>query len=154
MQLHCRSCGRPSGTDFERQAKSFDSCMQSYFIRYDESGAVRLYLLDRPSDRRFWRPWTEQEIEESARMAERKGSFALWRKKPLKAAFCPMLICRSTAVSVLWANCRTSGWNSMARVDAGNSWSTDQILRRRRHRRQLSTADFSMMPSISDRQHA
>src|SRR5256886_4150540 len=40
-----------------------------YFLRHDESSAVRLYLLDRPSDRRYWRPWTKQEIEASERAA-------------------------------------------------------------------------------------
>jgi len=35
----------------------------AYFLRHDESSAVRLYLLDRPSDRRYGRPWTKQEIE-------------------------------------------------------------------------------------------
>lgn len=87
-QLHCRTCGRPLGADLEWQTKSLDPCMHSYFLRYDESGAMRLYLLDRPSDLRFWRPWTEQEIEESERMAAAaSGVFPLWRRKAGEGCF-------------------------------------------------------------------
>jgi hypothetical protein len=57
--------------------------MHSYFLRYDEGAAIRLYLLDRPSDRRFWRAFTEEEIAESERLAaERGGLFAAWKRSP------------------------------------------------------------------------
>ncbi len=89
-QLHCRACGCPPGADLEWQTKSLDPCMYSYFLRHDESGAIRLYLLDRPSDRRFWRPWTEQEIKESKRMAAaRGGTFTLWKKEAGEGCFLP-----------------------------------------------------------------
>ena len=49
-----------------------------------------LYLLDRPSDRRFWRPWTQQEIEESERdAAARNDRFAFSRKKSGEGCFLP-----------------------------------------------------------------
>jgi hypothetical protein len=89
-QLRCGTCGRPPRADFEWQTKSLDPCMHSYFLRYDESGAMRLYLLDRPSDRRFWRSWTTQEIEESERMAAgESGIPALWRRKAGEGRFLP-----------------------------------------------------------------
>jgi hypothetical protein len=50
----------------------------------------RLYLLDRPSDRRFWHAWTNEEIEESERMsAETDGVFALGEKKRGEGCFLP-----------------------------------------------------------------
>jgi hypothetical protein len=85
----CRACGRVPVSEAEWQTKSLPSCMDSYVLRRDESGAVRLYLLDRPSDRRFWRPWTDAEIEQSERDAERGGLFALWRKKPGEGCYLP-----------------------------------------------------------------
>jgi hypothetical protein len=64
--------------------------MYSYFLRYDDEGSIRLYLLDRPSDGRFWRPWTEQEIQEGERMAaEGKGVLTLWLRKPREGCFLP-----------------------------------------------------------------
>jgi hypothetical protein len=60
--LRCHACGQVAA-NLEWQTKSLDPTMSDYFVRYDNFGSVRLYLLDRPSDRRFWREWTEQEIE-------------------------------------------------------------------------------------------
>jgi hypothetical protein len=71
-QLQCDACVSPCRTDFEWQTKSLQPGMNSYVLRHDDTGAIRLYLLDCPSDRRFWRPWTEDEIAESHRAAERK----------------------------------------------------------------------------------
>lgn len=88
-RLQCRACGRLPDAATEWQTKSLHPCMYSYYVRHDESGAIRLYLLDRPSDRRFWRPWTEEEIAESERMAQRSDLFALWRKKPGEGCFLP-----------------------------------------------------------------
>ena len=63
FDLACASCGRvPSG---DWQTKSLDPVLLDYLLRRDDEGAFRLYLLDRPSDRRFWREWTEEEIAES-----------------------------------------------------------------------------------------
>src|SRR3989454_11934864 len=62
----------------------------AYFLRHDESSAVRLYLLDRPSDRRFWRPWTKQEIEASERVAsEPRAIFEPLTKKAGEGCFLP-----------------------------------------------------------------
>jgi hypothetical protein len=88
-RLHCSACGKPASTDLEWQTKSLNPCMHSYFLRYDESRAIRLYLLDRPSDRRFWRAWTDEEIEESKREAQRGGFLALWRKEPGEGRYLP-----------------------------------------------------------------
>jgi hypothetical protein len=85
----CRACRRVPEPGDEWQTKSLQSGMDSYFLRNDEEGAVRLYLLDRPSDRRFWRAWTDEEIAESERQAERGGLSALWRKKHGEGCFLP-----------------------------------------------------------------
>ena len=88
--LHCAKCDRTSKPDVQWQTKAFDPCMNSYFLRHDESGAIRLYLLDRPSDRRLWRAFTAEEIAESERIAtERTGLFAPWKKKPGEGYFLP-----------------------------------------------------------------
>jgi hypothetical protein len=87
-RLRCVACGRVPGHATQWQTKSLDPCMHSYYIRPDETGAVRLFLLDPPSDRRLWRPWTEAEIAESEREAQR-GPFALWRRKPGEGCFLP-----------------------------------------------------------------
>jgi hypothetical protein len=70
--LRCPKCRRASKPDGQWQTKAFDPCMHSYFLRYDEAGAIRLYLLDRPSAHRFWRAFTEEEIAESERVAASK----------------------------------------------------------------------------------
>jgi hypothetical protein len=85
----CSACGRVPEPEVEWQTKSLKRCMDSYFLRLDARGAARLYLLDRPSDRRFWRPWTEEEVAESERDAQRGGLYALWRKKPGQGCFLP-----------------------------------------------------------------
>jgi hypothetical protein len=85
----CPACGRVPGPDAEWQTKSLNAAMDSYVLRHDDGGAIRLYLLDRPSDRRLWRPWTEEEIAASERDAARGGLFALWRKKPGEGCFLP-----------------------------------------------------------------
>jgi hypothetical protein len=85
----CRECGRAPQADATWQTKSLDSCMNSYFLRHDQGGAIRLYLLDHPADRRLWRPWTEQEITESDRWAERGGLGALLRRKAGEGCFLP-----------------------------------------------------------------
>ena len=88
--LHCAKCHRTPKPDVQWQTKAFDPCMHSYFLRHDEGGAIRLYLLDRPSDRRFWRAFTAEEIAESERIAaERVGLFAAWKKKPGEGYFLP-----------------------------------------------------------------
>ena len=85
----CRACGAVPELESEWQTKSLHRCMDSYVLRRDDAGAFRLYLLDRPSDGRFWRPWTNEEITQSERDAERGGLFALWRKKPGEGCFLP-----------------------------------------------------------------
>ena len=88
--LRCDACGRAPDADREWQTKSLEPCMNSYFLRHDDGGAVRLYLLDEPSDRRFWSPWTEAEIAESERLAaEREGLFAVLQKKAGEGRFLP-----------------------------------------------------------------
>jgi hypothetical protein len=89
-KLLCRACRRPPEADYQWQTKSLDPCLHSYLLRHDESGVIRLYLLDRPSDRRFWRPWTEREIEESQRLsAESDDVFAFLRKNAGEGCFLP-----------------------------------------------------------------
>src|SRR6266446_2441032 len=56
------------------------------------SGAVRLYLLDRPSDRRFWRPWTKQEIEASERVASEPRAIFEPLTKCLVVTVDPMVV--------------------------------------------------------------
>ena len=88
--LRCSKCRRAPKPDGQWQTKAFDPCMHSYFLRYDEAGAIRLYLLDRPSARRFWRAFTEEEIAESERVAaEGRGLCAAWKKKRGDGYFLP-----------------------------------------------------------------
>jgi hypothetical protein len=88
--LRCAKCQRAPKADVQWQTKAFEPCMHSYFLRYDEAGAIRLYLLDRPSARRFWREFSPEEIAESKRIgAERGGLFAAWEKKPGDGYFLP-----------------------------------------------------------------
>lgn len=88
-RLRCDACGRVPDKAIPWQTKSLDPCLYSYYVRPDESGAVRLSLLDPPSGRRFWRPWTEAEIAECEREAQRGGLFALRRRKPGEGRFLP-----------------------------------------------------------------
>jgi hypothetical protein len=87
FDLKCGHCGRIAPADHEWQTKSLDPGMVSYLLRHDDRGAVRLYLLDRPTDKRFWRAWSSEEIEESERDAARGGVFALWVKRPGEGTF-------------------------------------------------------------------
>ena len=87
--LRCPKCGQRPGENQDWQTKALDPCLCDYFLRRDDAGAIRLYLLDRPSDRRFWRPWTEQEIEESESDAKRDKLFAHWIKKKGGGCFEP-----------------------------------------------------------------
>lgn len=52
LPFDCPACGRVPGPDAEWQTKSLNAAMDSYVLRHDERGSIRLYLLDRPSDRR------------------------------------------------------------------------------------------------------
>ena len=87
--LRCAQCGQAPPADCEWQTKSLDPCMFSYVLRHDEAGAVRLYLLDRPSDRRFWHAWTEGEIAESETHSRRGGLAALFVKRRGEGQFLP-----------------------------------------------------------------
>ena len=88
--MHCRTCKRLLNTDFEWQTKSLERCLFSYFLRRDDHSAIRLFLLDRPSDRHFWRPWTEQEIAESERFAIEQGQlFTPLKRKVGEGHFLP-----------------------------------------------------------------
>ena len=89
FQLPCTRCGQAPPVNHEWQTKSLDPCMFSYGLRHDEAGAVRLYLLDRPSDRRFWRAWTDEETAESEARAERGGLAALFAKRRGEGHFLP-----------------------------------------------------------------
>ena len=89
LPFGCPACERVPGPDAEWQTKSLNAAMDSYVLRHDDRGAIRLYLLDRPSERRLWRPWTEEEIATSERDAARGGLFALWPKKPGEGCFLP-----------------------------------------------------------------
>src|SRR5512145_2195733 len=80
--FECEACGEVPEPETEWQTKSLSRLMANYYLRHDGEGAVRLYLLDRPSDRRYWRPWTEEEIAESESDAQRGGIFTMFRKKP------------------------------------------------------------------------
>lgn len=89
-KLECPKCRDAAKPEIDWQTKALDPAMHSYFLRHDEGGAIRLYLLERPSDRRFWRAYTPEEIAESNRLAdERGGLFELWRKKPGDGTFLP-----------------------------------------------------------------
>lgn len=77
------SATRLQHTDFEWQTKSLDRCLFSYFLRHDDNGAITLYLLDSPSDRRFWRAWTEQEIAASERLAQNERNRLFRQEKKL-----------------------------------------------------------------------
>ena len=88
--LRCNACGRTAEPGWEWQTKSLDPCMWHYYLRHDASGAIRLYALDQPSDRRFWRAWSDEEIAESRRRAsERGGLFSLWVNEPGGGRFLP-----------------------------------------------------------------
>jgi hypothetical protein len=63
--------------------------MRSYFLRYGEGSAIRLYLLDRPSGRRFWRAFTAEEIADSERTAAGRRGLSAWKKKPGEGHFLP-----------------------------------------------------------------
>jgi hypothetical protein len=89
FELRCAQCGQALPPDHGWQTKSLDPCMFSYVLRHDEAGVVRLFLLDRPSDRRFWRAWTEDEIAESEREARRGGLFPLVVKRRGDGHFLP-----------------------------------------------------------------
>lgn len=85
----CRACGRAPQAGSTWQTKSLDPSMNSYLLRHDQEGDIRLYLLDHPADRRLWRPWTETEIAESDRWAERGGLGVLLRRKAGDGCFLP-----------------------------------------------------------------
>jgi hypothetical protein len=87
--LRCTQCGEARPADYEWQTKSLDPSMFSYVLRQDEAGAVRLYLLDRPTDRRFWHAWTDAEITESEAQAQRGGLAALFVKRQGDGHFLP-----------------------------------------------------------------
>ena len=87
--LPCAQCGATQPADYEWQTKSLEPCMFSYVLRHDEAGAVRLYLLDRPSDRRFWHTWTDEEIAESEARSQRGGLAALFVKRRGEGHFLP-----------------------------------------------------------------
>ena len=89
FELRCAQCGQAPPPNYEWQTKSLDPCMFSYVLRHDEAGAVRLYLLDRPSDRRFWRAWTDEEIAESEARSGRGGLAALFVKRQGEGHFLP-----------------------------------------------------------------
>lgn len=89
FELRCAQCGQAPPTDYGWQTKSLDPCMFSYVLRHDEARAVRLYLLDRPSDRRFWRAWTDEEIAESETQSRRGGLAALLMKRRGDGYFLP-----------------------------------------------------------------
>ena len=89
FDLRCAQCGHVPPPDSGWQTKSLDPCMSSYVLRCDEAGVVRLYLLDRPSDRRFWRAWTDAEIAESEAQARRGGLAALLAKRQGHGHFLP-----------------------------------------------------------------
>ena len=89
FELRCAQCGHAPPSDHGWQTKSLDPCMFSYVLRHDEAGAVRLYLLDRPSDRRFWHAWTEEEIAESEAASRRGGLAALFVKRRGDGHFLP-----------------------------------------------------------------
>ena len=89
FNLRCAHCGRVPSPESGWQTKSLDPCMSSYVLRHDEAGTARLYLLDRPSDRRFWRPWTDDEVTESEAQAQRGGLAALLLKRMGEGRFLP-----------------------------------------------------------------
>jgi hypothetical protein len=90
LPLSCQKCGRHPSAESDWQTKSLSSCMDSYFLRHDDDGAVRLYLLDPPSDRHFWHQWTDEEIAESERASERGSvSAAFFRKRAGEGCFLP-----------------------------------------------------------------
>jgi hypothetical protein len=89
FELRCAGCDRVPSADAEWQTKSLDPSMVSYLLRHDDNQAIRLYLLDKPADKRFWRPWTAEEIAASERDASRGGLFALWQKRRGEGTWLP-----------------------------------------------------------------
>ena len=88
--LHCGSCGVASPAESAWQTKSLDPCMYNYYLRHAERGEIRLFLLDRPHEKRFWRAWTPDEILESESLAsERAGLFVHQIKRPGEGTFLP-----------------------------------------------------------------
>jgi hypothetical protein len=86
--LRCPQCGQAPAKTVEWQTKSLSPGLVSYLLRHDANGLVRLYLLDRPSDQRFWRAWSNEEIAESERAPS--GSLGwLLRKKSGEGYFLP-----------------------------------------------------------------
>jgi hypothetical protein len=78
--LRCASCGCVAPADADWQTKSLDPCMHEYALRHDDTGAIRLFLLERPHDMRLWRPWTEDEIRESEQISGPLRSFLVRRR--------------------------------------------------------------------------
>src|SRR5688572_8582813 len=85
--LRCPQCGQPPAASVAWQTKSLSPGMVSYLVRHDATGVVRLYLLDRPTDQRFWREWTNEEIAESERDSSPLG--LLLRRKAGEGYFLP-----------------------------------------------------------------
>lgn len=116
----CRSCGTLVSGQAQWQTKSLEPCMADYYLRHAEGG-VRLFRLDAPA-KRYWRPWTDEEIEESRRLAdERGGIFAVFVKQEGDGTYLPEAYLpkhrRQRAMGELphqwvqlYASCRCGAW--------------------------------------------
>jgi hypothetical protein len=88
-KLACQACGAAVLPSAQWQTKSLCPGMSDYFLRYEGDG-IRLFLLDRPSDRRYFRAWSPAEIAESQKVAHERGDlFAHWIKKEGEGEFMP-----------------------------------------------------------------
>ena len=123
--FRCTKCHRTPKPDVHWQTKALDPCMHSYFLRHDEGGAIRLYPLDRPSDRRFGVRSRRKKLRKASALRQNtKDGSPRGKRSPAKVTFCPRHSCPNIGVSVSWESCRTSGWKSITLANAASSWST------------------------------
>jgi hypothetical protein len=89
FDLRCSACGEQPPSEHQWSTKDLDACMVSYLLRHDEKETIRLYRLDPPSDRRFWRAWSEEDVAQSEADAEREGRVSLFVKRRGEGAYLP-----------------------------------------------------------------
>jgi len=89
LGLTCSQCGKVPSCDESWQTKSLDAAMIDYVLRHDEGKVIRLFQMDVPQGRKYWRPWTAEEIAESNPEAQKGGRFTLWPKREGEGTYLP-----------------------------------------------------------------
>ena len=57
--------------------------MQDYWLTVNNDGDIKLYELDSPNDLKYWKEYTQEEIDQSIKTAADKGSwYEILVKKP------------------------------------------------------------------------